>query len=212
MRNHDQHSLVFAQIILQPVDGIEVEIVRWLVEQQRRRAAEKRLRQQNTHFLPALQLAHLAFVQRFGNIEPVEQSRRIGLGCVAAFLADDSFEFAEPHAVRVGQLLVRLRVERVALDERLPQRRVAHDDGIDHAILVERELILPQNAELLRPRHRAFRRLHLARKNLHQRGLARAVWPADGVAPPRENVVVTSSNKIRAPKRIVMLLIESTTI
>src|ERR1035438_6676204 len=41
----------------------------------------------------------------------------------------------------VGQLVVRFGVQHVALFQRLPERRVAHDDGIDHAECVEGELV-----------------------------------------------------------------------
>ena len=64
VRNDDQHAFVFDQIVLQPVDRIEVQVVGRLVEQQRGRVAEQRLRQQHADFLAALQLAHLALVQR----------------------------------------------------------------------------------------------------------------------------------------------------
>ncbi len=66
------------------------------------RRAKKRLRQQHAHFLAALEFAHFAFVQRALDAQPVEQRGGIGFGGVAAFLADDAFEFAEAHAVRVG--------------------------------------------------------------------------------------------------------------
>ena len=64
--------------------------------------------------------------------------------------------------------------------------RVAHDHGVDHAKFVEGKLVLPQDAELLRPRDRTLRRLDLARQNLHQSGLAGAVRPGDRVAAPFE--------------------------
>ena len=123
-----------------------------LVQQQRGRVAEQRLRQQHAHFLAALQFAHAAFVQRGFHAQSVEQHGGVGLRGVAAFFADDSFELAQAHAVFVGELVVRLGVEHVALLQRLPQRRVAHDDGVDHAELVEGELVLAQHAELLRAR------------------------------------------------------------
>ena len=63
-------------------------------------------------------------------------------GGIAAFFADDSFEFAQAHAVFVGELVVRLGVERVALFEAPSRGRVAHDHGVDHAKLVEGELVL----------------------------------------------------------------------
>ena len=49
--------------------------------------------------------------------------RGVGFGGVAAFFADDSFQFAQAHAVGVGEFVVRLGVERVALLQRFPQRR-----------------------------------------------------------------------------------------
>ena len=74
--------------------------------------AEERLREQHAHLLAALQLAHLALVQRSsGMSEPVEQNRGVGFRRVAALFADDSFELAEAHAVLVGQSIVRLGVE-----------------------------------------------------------------------------------------------------
>ncbi len=197
VRDHDQHAFVFAQIILQPVDGIEVQVVRRLVEQQRGRIAEKRLRQQHANFLSALQFAHFALVQRFFHVEAVEQHRGIGFGRVAALFADDSFEFAEAHAVRVSELFVRLGVERVALLERFPQGAIAHDYGVDHAKFVEGELVLAQNAELFGTADGALGRLDFAGENLHQRGFARAIGAGNGVAPPgEESATLTSSNKI----------------
>ncbi len=79
--------------------------------------AEQRLRQQHADFLAALQLAHLAFVQRRFDAQPVEQDRGVGFRRVAALVADNSFEFAETHAVFVGQLVVRLGVQRCRAPE-----------------------------------------------------------------------------------------------
>ena len=52
------------------MDRFEIEMVRRLVQQQRLRLAEQRLRQQHANLLAALQFAHLALVQRFGNVQP----------------------------------------------------------------------------------------------------------------------------------------------
>ena len=64
VRDDNKHAFVFAKIALQPVDGIKVEVVGGLVEEQRAGIAEKRLGQQHANFLPALQFAHLAHMQR----------------------------------------------------------------------------------------------------------------------------------------------------
>ena len=83
--------------------------------------------------------------KRSVDAQAVEQHARIGFGGVAAFFADDAFEFAEAHAIFVGQFVVRLGVERIALLQGLPERGVAHDDGVDDAKFVEGELVLAQD-------------------------------------------------------------------
>ena len=50
------------------------------------------------------------------------------------------------------EFVVGLGVENFALLQSSPQRRIAHDHGIDHAEVVEGELVLTQNADLLGPR------------------------------------------------------------
>ena len=69
VRDDDQRAVVAHEELAQPVDRIEVEVVRRLVEQQRLRVAEQRLREQDTHLLAALQLRHRPFVQLVGNVE-----------------------------------------------------------------------------------------------------------------------------------------------
>ena len=101
-------------------------MVRRLVEQQRLRMAEQRLRQQDADFLAALQLRHRPIVQVVGDVEALQQNRRVALRRVAVLLADDALELAEAHAVLVGHDR-RLRVELLALLERRPQPAVAHD-------------------------------------------------------------------------------------
>ena len=85
-------------------------------------------------------------MERLRNVEPLQQNRGVALGRVAVFVADDAFELAEAHAVRVGQR--RLGVQPLAFFERLPEPVVAHDHGVDHANAIERELVLSQHAEL----------------------------------------------------------------
>ena len=164
--------------------GIKIQVVRRLVEQQRRRIAEKRLRQQHAHFLPALQFAHLALVQHSLHAQAVEQHRRIRLRRIPALFTDDAFELPETHPIGVRQFVVRLDVQRVAFFERLPQGCIPHNDRVDDAVFVKRKLILPQNTHLFRPRDRSAGRVDLPSQNLHERGLARAIRPGDGVAAP----------------------------
>ena len=95
------------------MDGVEIEVVRGLVEQQRFRLAKESLGEKHADFLAALKLAHLAVVQFFGNVEAIEQDGSVGFRGVAVFVADHAFEFAEPHAVCVGEF--RLLVDAIAL-------------------------------------------------------------------------------------------------
>ena len=95
--------------------------------------------------------------------EAIEEHAGIGLRRVAAFFADNGFEFAEAHTVGVGELVVGLAIERVAFDQRLPQDGVPHNDGIDHAIGIERKLVLAQNAHFFRACDRAVRRIQFTR-------------------------------------------------
>jgi hypothetical protein len=186
VRDDDQHAFVFEQVVLQPVHGVEVQVVRGFVQQQGRRAAEKRLRQQHADFLPALQFAHLAIVQRLFQAQAVKQDCRICFGGVAAFFADDTFQLAQAHSVRIGEFFVRLGVENFAFLESLPERAIAHDHGINHAMLVEGELVLAQDAELFRTRDVALGRLDFAGQDLHQRGFTGAVGAGDSIAPSCE--------------------------
>ena len=59
----DEGAVVVLEEVLEPVDGVEIEVVGGLVEQQGFGLAEEGLRQQDADFLAALQLAHFALVQ-----------------------------------------------------------------------------------------------------------------------------------------------------
>ena len=111
--------------------------------------SEQGLREQDAHFLAALQLAHLAVMEGFWDIQSIQQHGRIRLSGIAVFFSHDAFQFTEPHTVGVREVV--FLVELLALFQRLPERQVAHDDGIDDTEFVERVLILAQNPELLGP-------------------------------------------------------------
>ncbi len=65
VRDDDEAAVVGAEIILEPVDGIEIEVVGRLVEQEDAGVAEEGLSEQDADFLAALELTHLALVQRW---------------------------------------------------------------------------------------------------------------------------------------------------
>ena len=122
-------------------------------------------------------------VQLVGNVEPLQQNGGIALGGVAVFFADDAFEFAELHAVGVGDF--GLLVDGVALLHGRPQAFVAHDDGIDRGMGVEGKLILAQHSELAGTDDGALLRIQFAAEQLHERGFAGAVGPGQAIALAR---------------------------
>jgi hypothetical protein len=183
VRDDDQRAVIAVEEFFQPLDRIQVQVVRRLVEQQRRRMAEERLRQKNSHLLSALQLRHRLLVQCVRDVEPLKQDCRVALGGVSVFFTDDALELAQPHAVLVGH--VRAGVKHVALLECVPEALVSHDRRVDHAESVKGVLVLAQDAQLRWTRNRSALRRLIAGQQLHERGLARAIGPGEPVAPPR---------------------------
>ena len=78
MRDGDEGALEAGEEILEPVDGVEIEVVGGLVEQQGLGLAEEGLGEQNADFLAALQLAHLALVKFVRDIEALEEDGGVG--------------------------------------------------------------------------------------------------------------------------------------
>ena len=120
VRNDDKASVVTAKVILEPVHGIEVEVVRRFVQQQNIGIPEQRLRQKDPHFLPALKLAHRPIVKVFGNVQAIEQNCAIDFSRISALVADDPFKLTQAHAVLIRQRVRVLGVEEFALLQGFP--------------------------------------------------------------------------------------------
>ena len=161
---------------------LQIQVVGGLVQQQHAGLAEKRLGQQDAHLLAALQLRHLALMQRFRNIQTLEQNRGVRFRGIAAFVSDNALELAHAHAVFVGPV-GGIGVERFTLLQRVPERSVAHDHRIQNAVGIEGELILAQDPDLLRPGYGTLGGFNFAGQDFHERGFARSIGAGDGVAP-----------------------------
>jgi hypothetical protein len=98
----DEGAFETAEEILEPVDGVEVEVVGGLVEEQRLGFSEESLGEEDADFLAALEPAHFAFVEVVFDVEALEENGGVGFGGVAVLFAYDAFEFCEAHAVVVG--------------------------------------------------------------------------------------------------------------
>ncbi len=117
------------------------------------------------------------------NVEPLQEDCGVAFRRVPVFFADDALELAEAHAGLVGHL--GLRVELVAFEEGVPQTVVTHDDRIDDAMLVERELILLQDAEFRGPHDGTLLGIELAGEQFHEGGFAGPVRARQAVPPAR---------------------------
>ena len=180
VRDGDDRAVVAGEEVFEPVDGVEIEVVGGLVEEQGLGVAEERLREEDADLLAALELGHLALVELVGDVEALEKDGGVGFGLVAVFVADDAFELAEADAVFVGHL--GLGVDDLALFERGPEGLVAHDDGVDDAVGVEVVLVLPEDAELFGADDGALLGVELAGEDLHEGGFAGAVGAGEAVA------------------------------
>ena len=183
VRDGNDYAIVGIEEALQPVDRIQVEVVRGLVEQKGLRMAEESLREQHADFLSALQFAHFARLQVFGDIQTLEKDRSVALGGVPIFFAHDTFELPELHAIFIGHVM--LGVDAITLLQRSPEALVAHDDGVEHRKGIKRELILAQHSELARADDRALLRVQFAAEQLHKRGFPGAIRPGQTVPFPR---------------------------
>ena len=185
VRDDDQRAVVADEELAQPVDRVEVEVVRRLVEQQRLRMAEQRLRQQHAHLLAALQLApSSARGASSGMSRPCEQDRRVALGRVAVLLADDALR-ARRGACRRRRSCRPSRRARSrsssALHRRwLPMITVSMTRNSSKANWSWRS-----TPSFAGPRDGALLRRQLAGQQLHERGLAGAVRPGQAVAAAR---------------------------
>ena len=76
--------------------------------------------------------------------EADEELGRLALGDVAVLFGDDALELAEADADLVGHLAGE---EALLLLHRVPERLVAHHDGVEDALLVVLEVVLLEDAE-----------------------------------------------------------------
>jgi hypothetical protein len=105
-------------------------------------------------------------------------------------------------------VVVRLGVQRVALLESLPERSVAHNDGVDDPKFVEGKLVLA-DAEALGRVTEPLVGSSSPVRILIKVDLPATLGPVMTYRLPDMKVVVTSSNKTRVPKGMGTLLIES---
>ena len=175
VRNDDHGAVAIVEGLLQPADGIDVQVVRRFIKQQDIRVGEQRLRQQHAQLPAGSHFAHRAVMLFNRDTDAEQQFAGARFGGVAVHLAVQHFKVS--HLVTVFFAHLRQGVDAIALLLHFPQLAVAHNDRIQHAELFKRKLILAQLTDtLIRVEGDvAQRRLKIAAEDLHKGGLAATV-------------------------------------
>ena len=182
MRDHDDGVVEVDEELLEPADGVEIEMVRRLIEKQDVGVPEQRSCKEDLDLQRTGQIRHLLIVIGVLDTETVEERLRIGLRLVTAHVGVLGLELGCPDAVLIGE--VRLCVEGILFLSDLIEVGVALNDRVEDGLVVVFFLILFEETQSLSrgDGNRAARGLELARENLQERGLAGAVGTDDSVA------------------------------
>ncbi len=102
VRDHEQCSGVALQPLFEPENGVEVEVVGRLVQQQQVRGAHQRLREIESHAPPAGEARHRLAHLLVGEAQAVQQLLRARAHRVRAGVAHRGMQLADPVAVVGG--------------------------------------------------------------------------------------------------------------
>ena len=182
MADHDDEALAVHDEVLQPLDGLDIQVVGGLVQEDDVRLSEEGLGQQHLHLLLGGEGAHLAVQNVIGEAKALDQAGDVALSLPAAHLGEFRLQLAGPDAVGVGEVL--LLVQGVLLLHDVVEVLVAQDDGIQHGVGVVLEVVLLQNAHavVLGDHHLAGGGLQIPGEDAQKGGLAGAVGADDAVA------------------------------
>ncbi len=182
VRDDDHRRLAVVEHVFQPADGVDVEVVGRLVEQQDVRVGKERLHQQHAQLPARRHFAHRAVVALDRDADAEQQFAGTRLGGVAVVLGELRLQFGGVHVVVFRRL--RVGVDRVALAHAGPHLGVAHQHHVEHALVFVAELVLAQvgHALVLVLGDVAGGRVKRTAEDLHQRGLAGAIGADQAVA------------------------------
>ncbi len=147
MGDDDEGAPEVAQVAFEPLDRGDVEVVRRLVEQEQVGIGEERLREQHPQAEAAGELAHRPLVPLRLEAEAGEQRGGARFRVVALLLGDHDLELAEPFARPGAHRVLPVAQQPLTLLEGSPQRRPAHQHGVDEPGVVEPEVILVERPE-----------------------------------------------------------------
>ena len=145
MAHHQYSMLKFAQILFQPLYGIQVQVVGRLIKQQIIRVTKQCLGQHHAHFLLTGQLPHQQIVLLLTYSQATQQGGSITFSCISTHLCKFVLQFGHLDAVLIAE--VRLAVQSLALLHHLPHGGVPHKHCVEHGFLVILEVILTEYAQ-----------------------------------------------------------------
>ncbi|MNF74268.1 hypothetical protein D3C84_562960 [compost metagenome] len=180
--NDDHGAVTRREDVFQPADGVDVQVVGRLVQQQHVGIGEQRLGQQHAQLPARRHFAHRAEVLGQRDAQAEEQLAGARFGGVAVHLGELGLQLGHGHAVFLAHF--RQRVDAVALGLHLPQFFVTHDHGVDHVEFFVGELVLAQLAQagVGIQHHLAAGGLEVAAEDLHEGRLAATVGADQAVA------------------------------
>ncbi|MOA00908.1 hypothetical protein D3C78_1202880 [compost metagenome] len=182
MRNDNHGAVTLVKHLLQPANGIDVQVVRRFVEQQDFRIGEQGLRQQHTQLKARRDFAHRAIMLFDRDANTEQQLAGTRFGGVTVHFAVSHFQIG--HFIAVFFAHFGHSVNTVTLFFHCPQFMVAHDNGVQHAVLLKSELILTQFTQALVriEEHVAAARHQIAAQDFHKCRFAAAVGADQTIA------------------------------
>ena len=130
VRDDDHGAVAGHQNVFQPADGVDVQVVGGLIQQQYVRVRKQRLCQQHTQFPARRQSTHGAVVLLQRNIQAQQQLTGSGFRGVAIHFGKLHFQVCHGHTVFLTHLWQRINA--VPLFFHIPEFFVAHNHSVHH--------------------------------------------------------------------------------
>ena len=185
MGNHQHSARILHEEILQPLDGLHIQMVGRLVQQDDFRIAEQRLRQQHLHLLLGGQAGHRRIENIPGKSQPLDQAAHIGFRLPAVELSKLCLQLSGLDAVFLAEVF--FHIDCILFLHDFVQAWVSLNHRIQHGELVVREVVLLQyrHADARLDGDVSGGRLQVARQNPQEGGFPGAIGADNTVAVAR---------------------------
>ena len=170
MRNDDHGGIVLIQSVFQPADGVDVQVIGRLVQQQHIWFGEQSLRQQHAQFKAWCHFAHVRLVQSFFYAHARQQCACARFCGIAIVFSKFAFQFGRAHVVVFGGF--HIGINGIAFGHGGPHLSVAHHHHIQYTHVFIRKLILAQftQTHTIINRHLTTALLQIPTQYLHKSG------------------------------------------